>query len=63
MGARFISTGSLEGDLFSLYDVLSYLETSEVHPLPDQAVLEAELERLVMSGLLRQAGRRKYLVP
>ena len=54
--------GSNLGDLFSVYDLSFYLETSGIDPVPDIEELEAVLDDMVESGALRKAGPRKYLL-
>jgi hypothetical protein len=54
--------GSNIGDLFSVYDLSFYMETSGVDPVPDIEDLEAVLEGMAECGKLQKAGPKKYLI-
>jgi hypothetical protein len=54
--------GSDLGDLFSVYDLSFYMETSGVGPVSGIEELEAVLDGMVESGELRKAGPKKYFI-
>lgn len=54
--------GSQLGDLFSVYDLSFYMETSGIDPVPDIEELVAVLEGMTESGELRKAEPKKYFI-
>ena len=60
-GQAHIDSSNL-GDLFSVYDLSLYMQTSGVGPVPGIEELEAVLEVMTESGNLRKAGPKRYLI-